>query len=761
VRKDGIVQIMDFGLAKLRGVSRLTKEGSTLGTVGYMSPEQAQGQDVDQRSDIFSLGVVLFEMLTGELPFRGAHEAAIMYEIVNVDSPPPSALKPEIDPELDRIVLECLQKEPDERYQSAKEIAKDLRRFKRDSGRKRVSRISSIRPSAGAVVPRTDTTSHVTMASMPITKKGKGVLPWVIAAISIIAAVALVYMKFGMPQRGPAVVRAYLFTPDGTELTTWGGGHLSLSPNGQYLAYVATDSLSGIESLWVRPLNSLVPSKLSNTVGASYPFWSPDSRYIGFFAFGKLRKISANGGPALTLCDAFEGRGGGWNADDVIIFAPNSAGSALMRVSAAGGEPEPLTTLDSSANDFTHRWPWFLPDGRHFLYFARTVSNAGGERDAICLGSLDGGVGERLFLAKSNVAYAAGHILFSRDGTLMAQPFDMGKLALAGDAFPIAEQIATSSSFSRAHFTASTNGVLAYSSGLMKSGSQIRLYDRKGDLIDSIGGWEANRKFVLSPDESRLAVTIGDEQSGSPDIWIYDLDSRIRSRLTFGGADRNISPAWSPDGTQIAYISRNGDSMAVKIVSADGVQGPRQIAACDYTLWADQWSSDGLYLIGGANSQSVWYIEVRRVADGEVVLTLGDSLHGAEWPALSPDGRWLAYTSDESGQQELYVTPFPALGAKWQVSTNFGTSPIWRGDGKELFYKGPSERIMAAAVDGKGNSFKVGEVTPLIDAPNRGQGGGYDVSSDGQRFLVKAWPEDRRRSVITLVTNWDQELKDK
>ncbi|MBD3297288.1 MAG: protein kinase, partial [candidate division Zixibacteria bacterium] len=374
LRKDGIAQLTDFGLAKLKGVtSRLTKEGSTLGTTGYMSPEQALGQDVDHRSDIFSLGVVLYELLTGEMPFTGAHEAAIMYEIVNVEAAPPSAVNPELDPELDRILLECLQKEPDERYQSAREVAKDLRRFKRDSGRKRVSRISQSRVTQSrAPATRMATSPHSVVGTPepePSEKKQLRWLPWALVAV-LLLAVGYLLVAGARGKRTEGVYRFPILPPDNFSLTIEGAGNLAISPNGRYIVYAAQDSAQ-TPYLWLRPVDKLTAQQLPGTELGWYPFWSPDSRYVGFMTrAGKLKKIDVTGGPPVVLCDAASGRGGSWNENGDIIFSENSV-SGIWRVSSAGGVPEPITVLDSVGERYTHRWPWFLPDGNTFLYYQR------------------------------------------------------------------------------------------------------------------------------------------------------------------------------------------------------------------------------------------------------------------------------------------------------------------------------------------------------------------------------------------------------
>ncbi|MBI5869285.1 MAG: protein kinase, partial [candidate division Zixibacteria bacterium] len=468
VRRDGIVQIMDFGLAKLRGVSRLTKEGSTLGTIGYMSPEQVQGLDTDHRTDIFSLGVVLYELLAGQMPYQGAHETAIMYEIVNVDPPPLSAVRPDIDPELDRIVLECLQKDPDERCQSAKEVSRDLRRFKVDSGRKRVSRVSTVRPIQPVSLRGTSSPGNgdaeVTSISPPRRASRTPILiAWPVAAVALIAlAVAQLTGSSSVPATERAV-RFSVETPNGQDLEAIGSASLALSPDGQRLAIVAVDSSTN-SHIWIRSLDAFAPRLLPGTENASFPFWSPDNRFIGFFADRKLKKIDVTGGPPLTICDAIDGRSGSWNKSGIIIFSPDATGG-LSRVAASGGIPVAITRLDSARVETTHRWPWFLPDGNRFLYYARSGGSGSDPRDAIFIGSLDSSVNRRLVSHHGNALYARDHLLFVREGTLMAQRFDPEKLELSGEPFPVGENVVHDSRYTNDVFTASSDGALAYRIG--------------------------------------------------------------------------------------------------------------------------------------------------------------------------------------------------------------------------------------------------------------------------------------------------------
>ena len=367
VRRDGIVQIMDFGLAKLKGVSRLTKEGSTVGTAGYMSPEQVQGLEADHRSDIFSLGVLLYEMFTGELPFKGVHETAVAYEIVNVDAPPMASARPGINPALDAIILECLEKDPRERTQSASQIAVDLKRYKRESSRQRASMVSQAQP-ISAPDRSTTATRSIPAATAPPEPKRR-IPQWAATAAIAVAMLGLGYTISFLINRNavpPAVVRASIEMPQGVRYYDALGGHSAISPEGSAVVFVGVDSLSQ-QGLWVRPLNSTEARRLAGTSNATYPFWSPEGTSIGFFADGKLKTIDARGGPAISLADAPFGRGGTWNRDGEILFTPNISDPNLYAVPATGGDRRQVTAFDSTQRSYP-RYPSFLPDGNHFVF---------------------------------------------------------------------------------------------------------------------------------------------------------------------------------------------------------------------------------------------------------------------------------------------------------------------------------------------------------------------------------------------------------
>ncbi len=755
IQKDGLVKITDFGLAKLKGASRLTKAGSTLGTIGYMSPEQVQGMDTDHRTDIFSLGVILYELLAGRSPFRGVHEAAINYEIVNVDPQPVSTIKPEIDPELDAIVLECMAKELDQRYQSAKEVSKNLKRFKQESSRARVSRITAARqvlqPSEG-LKPSEAFQRKKFFTLERIAWSGAVVL-----LLGAAVAVSLIHFRESSP-----VYRATILPPERVAFSAETGGHSALSPDGRMLAFAARDS-AGKVFLWVRSLQALARQPLNGTENTQYPFWSPDSRTIGFFADAKLKKIDAAGGPPQTICDAALGRGGTWNKDGIIVFGTASF-TVLSRVAASGGTPVAVTKFDTVRHENSHRWPYFLPDGKHFLYLARTVIGAPGVADVIFAASLDGKVNKLLVHSSSNPVYVSGHLLFVREQTLLAQPFDASSLEFTGDAFPIAEQVLYNPLFAKASYSASENGILAYQTGSSLGASNLIWFDRNGKQLSSLNKSSTFFSPRLSPDGRTLAIDMLD--AGNVDVWLVELTPRIVwQRFTFDAAvDR--TPVWSPDGKSIIFWSSRKQHFDLYLRPSNGASSENIFFASDEDKQPSDWSLDGKFLLyhtmnNPKTKTDLWVLPFTGdKKPSEFLKTEFNEGFGV----FSPDGKWIAYQSDESGTYQIYVRPFPGPGGQRQISTAGGARPRWRRDGKEIFYIGSDNKLMAAEVKWSGMTFQVGTVRPLFEVRPAFFGPivhPYDVTADGQKFLVNTLSGTEYSPPITLVINWPAEVKKK
>ncbi|MGB2869187.1 MAG: protein kinase [Bacteroidota bacterium] len=759
IRKDGRVQIMDFGLAKLKGASRLTKEGSTVGTAGYMSPEQIQGQETDHRTDIFSLGVILYELFAGQSPFKGVHETAISYEIVNADPEPLTVVKPDLAPELNSIALECLAKDPPERTQSVAEVAKDLRHYRRESGRSRMSMVTPVRPLAGAQGAKPSGTPLL-IPQAPI----KRFLPWIAASLLVVgvSGFGAAYLLFRPGEK--QLIHSFILPPEKENFAFYGnyGGPPALSPDGTRLAFLAIDS-SGKRFLFVRSLNSAAAQKLSGTTGALFPFWSPDNQFIAFESQGKLKKIDAAGGTPLVICEVGNFRSGTWNEDGTIVFSPAPT-EPLMAVPASGGTPVPVTMFDKSRNENSHRWPWFLKDGKHIVYLARTaVSGAQTEGDAIRVSSLDGKVNKTLTFASSNAVAVSGYLLYMRERNLVAQQFDESSLELKGEAKTIAQGVSFDPSVNRGLFTASRNGILVYQKGDFQSGSQLLFWDRLGKPVKTVSSLAEYISTELSPNGRQIASSVFDFKSHNNSIWIFDVARGTKSRFTFT-ASYNQSPTWSPDGNRIMYSSNQDGTYNLyqKPTSGGGSEEVLFKSTGDKAPY--DVSPDGNYLLyasGTPKTQGdIWILPLNtKGTDGErkpvpFLQTEFNEL-GAQF---SPDGRWVAYSSNESGQHEVYVKPFRGQGGHWQVSLSGGGFPHWRGDGKEIFYISPDGQMMTAQIVLSAASVDVSNVHTLFDV-SLAQAGDYDVTADGKLFLLNALMESQNQTPLSLLTNWDAELK--
>jgi Tol biopolymer transport system component/class 3 adenylate cyclase len=581
-----------------------------------------------------------------------------------------------------------------------------------------------------------------------------GHFAWTAAAICFLCLIALAFIHFREPKEDARVTKFSVLPPEeGTFKST---SLPAVSPDGRRLGFVAT--LDGKDQLWVRDLDSLAVLPLMGTEGADEPFWSPDSRTIAFFAGGKLKKIGVAGGLALTLCDAVEGRGGTWNKDDVIVFG--TLGS-IFRISAAGGSAAPLTELEASG-ETSHKFPWFLPDGHHFLY---TAIEEGQEKTAVYVADLDSKDRKLIVTADSNTVYAPpGYLLFVRERTLMAQPFDVRKLQTTGDAMPIAEQVDSIASRSAQNqFSASQNGVLAYTSGGGGGNQQLTWFDRSGRVLGTLGAPGLVTGAKISPDDKAVAITSGDPQTKTSDIWLHDLMRGTASRFTFGPRG-NAFPVWSPDGSRIAFASdRDGlaHTFQKAIAGAVGDEVPDEpLGEPPRSTRVDDWSRDGSYMIEellntGNVKRDIWVLPL--FGDRKAFAYLHSEFNETN-AKLSPNGQWLAYTSDESRRNEIYVQTFPTPGGKWQVSTNGGDSPIWSEDGKELYFIGADRKMMAVEVKA-GTKFEADLPKPLFDV--RLQAGipvpRYDVSKDG-RFLIPV-PLDQSTTAMTVVFNWPAGLK--
>ena len=743
------VKLLDFGLAKHRALGvesqisqlsslpteatpqqALTEQGTIMGTFQYMSPEQLEGKEADARSDIFGFGCVLYEMASGRKAFTGKSRASMIAAILERDPPPISSIAPMTPPALDRVAKTCLAKDPDDRFQTAHDVKLQLQWIAEGGSQ--------------AGVPA------------PVAARRRARDRWLAAAAAAFAAVSavlaiLLIRASGAPAR---MVQSSILPPEKSHFD-FSAGAMAISPDGTHLAFLAPDA-NAKRVLWVRSLSALTAQPLSGTEGASYPFWSADGRQLGFFAGGKLKKIDASGGPAETIADAADGRGGTWSAEGTIVFSPNF-NSGLSRVPAAGGTATAITKLDSAQKEDSHRFPFFLPDGRRFLFLNRTGgSSEGGERNRIFFAALDSKPVEILKGVDSQAIYASGHVLYVREGTLMAQPFSPGQGKLRGDAFPIAEHIQNLSGYSLSMFSAATEGSLVYAGGSSLGVSQLAWYDRSGRQLEKVGSPGNLARPRLSHDEKRIAMDLRDPASANTDVWTYDLARKTLTRLTFAPGFDGY-PLWSPDDSRILFASDRKNPSDLYEKSSAGTGEEKPVFASESVKLPFGWSADGRNLVFDMydakkpkSSGDLWtwsFTEQKATPFLETDFNEGE-------PVFSPDGKWIAYVSNESGKNEIYVRSFPDTGGKWQISTEGGEDPIWSRGGGEVFYIASSTRVMTVPVKA-GSTFEAGTPQFLFEARIRPDTGAqYDVSKDGKRLLVDVDVTEAAETPIALVQNW-------
>ncbi len=755
-------KLMDFGLAKpapgmgaaaaagpstpttptmtvaafAAAASNLTQKGTVVGTFQYLAPEVLQGAEADTRSDIFSFGCVLYEMVAGRRAFEGKSQFSVLGAIL--DHEPEHLSASNFPPRLDETVLRCLAKNPEQRYGCMHDVKLQL------------EAVTKAEPQSSAAVAQP--MQRVVPASR---------IPWVIAAVAALIAVVVAAAYLMKPSPPAAVVRSAILPPPGTSFVTMlpSSGPPVLSPDGSRLAFTARDA-KGKVFLYVRPLTSLTAEALAGTDDAMYPFWSADSRELGFFAAGKLKKIDAHGGPPQSLCEVGNARGGSWNRDGVILFTPTTT-QPLMRVSAAGGTPEPASQLDVSRNENSHRWPVFLPDGKHFLYWGR--SSKGPHEDLIYIGELGSLTPKVLMKSDSMAVYASGYLLFLRDQALIAQPFNLNRLELSGDPMLVAEQVGMNGATVRPLFTASQTGTLVYQPSSLQGGWNLLWLGRDGKSAGTVGASDRYIQPVLAPDGKRVAVNIYTGSQGIGDVWIFDLVRGTNTRLTFGPAN-NGSPAWSHDGKTLFYSNSSSGIPHTSAKAADGSGSERVLLETPNVVeMPESVSPDGQYLVYLRKDMAkdagthLWVLPL--AGGGKPFPILQDSW--AEKNAqISPDGKWMAYASNESGRNEIYITAFPKGGAKWQVSKDGGTSPKWRGDGKEIYFLDGSDNVVAVDVAPAGSAVDLGVPHVLFQAIGMQRDyGPFDVSADGKKFLINSGNLNQGSDPLTLVQNWTAELK--
>jgi Tol biopolymer transport system component len=743
-------KLMDFGLAKAvtanppspgltetlmtPGASQpLTGKGMVVGTFQYMAPEQVEGNEADARGDIFALGAVLYEMATGRRAFTGKSQASVVAAILASDPPPISSVQPMSPVALDRVVRTCLAKDPDDRFQSVHDLKLQLKWIAEGGSQ------------AGVPAPASGRRRNLERVA------------WSVAAGAVLAAVALGIVAWRKPKASEAVVRTTILPPEkGTFVFLGATTPPLLSPDGRSIAFIARTG--GVTQIWVRALDSFTARALAGTEDAYEMFWSPDSRNLGFITQGKLKRIPAAGGPPFTLCDVDQARGGSWSSQDVIIFGRYPG--EIYRVRALGGSaPEQLTHFDPVRHDTTHRWPYFLPDGNHFLYLASTVGSVN-EGNVFYLGSLDGKVNRVLAHGSSVVEYANGFLLYMVERTLMARPFDLGRLDFTGEAVAVAEGVEFDPIFSNGTFSVSQNGILVYQMGSGSSARSVNFFDAAGKPVGEMAESTSSTGPRVSPDGRRLAYMLVDRVNGKGDIWIQDIASGNRTRLTIDPV-RSLNPVWSRDGSKIAYASLRIGKAVIYVKQADGMGVEKKVWEPPVNAMPNDWTLDGKTLIVQERPATgkTHLVLVAVDGTGQPSTLLESSVANIRAGQLSPDGRWIAYQSDESGQNEIYVAAFPKPAGSVPVSLTGGKFPTWRRDGKELYYLAPDGNLIASELKESGGSLQVTSRRTLFQTNAVNPSDTYDAFPDGKKFLVDKITTADTTAPLNLVENWTAELK--
>lgn len=728
------VKVLDFGIARMMAPepgadaatatssSSVTVEGTLLGTLQYMSPEQVEGRTADPRSDLFAFGAVLYEMVTGQPPFHGESRSRLAAAILDSEPAAVSRIQPQVPAALERIIARCLAKDPEERWQSAADLATSLR----------------------WIAAEGPTSTNATSA--PALRRSNAACWVAVAAIAVAVVMGAVAWRRPLPE--VPTVRLDVVTPPTTDPTS-----LALSPDGTALVFVAGAGADA--QLWLRRLDQTTARPLEGTSGATLPFWSPDSRSVAFFAAGKLKRVSAAGGMPQVVADAPNGQGGTWSRDDVILFG--GAYKGLRRVAATGGATAAVTTLKAGEAD--HRFPEFLPDGRHFLFFVQSSP----ELQGTYFGSLDAPMPRRLMSTDHQANYVApGYLLTVQAGVLLATRFDADSGALLGPPIPVAQDLGSDEQANHSAFSASTTGLLAHRSiGLIRR--QLVWFDRRGVRGGSLGSSGDLYNPQLAPDGRHVAVVRNDQ--GNQDIWLVDTSTGAESRFTFD-AGIDGAAAWSPDGSRVVFGSNRNGAFDLFEKPASGARDEKPLHASSRNKAPADWSANGVLLFDsqdttkGSGRWELWALPLNGDKEPFPFLQEKFDVGGGQF---SPDGRWVAYLSNESGHSEIFVRSFPGRGGQRQVSVGGGNHPRWRHDGKELFYIAPDRRLMAVAIRSTptGQALDVAVPVPLfttaIDDSGRAKPQ-YVVDRSGQRFLMSV-PADASASPITIVQNWMAGLK--
>ncbi|NNE07160.1 MAG: protein kinase [Gemmatimonadetes bacterium] len=734
-------KLLDFGLAKIAVSDEpttnstftqmatgmpsapLTEQGTIMGTFQYMAPEQLEGKEADARSDIFSFGALLYEMATGQKAFAGDSQASLIASIMTSQPQPITTIQPMTPPALDRLIRTALEKDPDSRWQTAHDVALQLK-WIQEGG----SELGVPKPVAAK-------------------RKGQTRTAWIVAALASLAAVAFAALYYMQPEPpAPQAIRFSIQAPK--EVVSFGSPRIS--PDGTMIAFNGRGT-GGSEQIWIRPLNANDPYPLAGTESAGRPFWSPDSRHVGFFAGSKLKRVPVAGGPPLTLCEFARGADGGWGKN--FILFDGASGDSIMAVPVGGGEIKGATRIDRERASAGDGWPFFLPDGERFV-FIRFISDG---PDEVHLGRIGSMETKFLTNGESRLEYVhPGYLIYERGGSLLAHPFDAKRGEHTGDPFALTEGIGTGGS-GLAHFSCSENGILIYTEG-DDPGRKLVLFDREGRIVDTFGEPGLYGRPAISPDGKRLAYSQIAEGGGGGDIWIFDLTRRVPSRFTFNGASNNA--VWSPDGSEIAYVAIESAVRTIMRKKTSGSVQPVPVREFEAQAIVGHWSRGGNLLLTDFGSDAG--IDVASIAidspDSVTMLTSSPALEAQG--QFSPDERYFCYSSNETGSFEVYLRSVDPEGGKWQVSTNGGVEAFWRADGREIFYLAPDRSLMAVPVD-LTDDVVLGIPEKLFDAPvqrNINTRNRYCPTPDGQAFYCVSLIDSDRVPPTNVIVNWTAEL---
>lgn len=730
------VKLLDFGLARagveaspIQGLTEmptqakpLTQEGMILGTFQYMAPEQLEGQEADARTDIFALGALLYEMATGKRAFEGTSRTSLIAAIVSSQPTPISQVVPMTPPALDHVVRRCLEKDPQDRWQSAHDIASELRW------------ISGAGSQAGVAAPVT------------LRRKSRERLAWSLAAIAAVVAVAM-GVFLARPELPRRTIESAITTPPNTQVAFYGG--VSISPDGKTFAFVDTRSAN---TVWIRGLDTPSFRRLEGTEDAAHLFWSPDSRKIGFFSNGALKTVDVQGGAVTVVAEARVGRGASWSADGTIVFTPGTLGP-LLRVPAGGGSPAPLTTL--RPDDTSHRSPFFLPDGKTFVFLAVNQDSA---KTAVCQASLDRPEDiKEIFKSPSAAQFVLpDFLLYIRNNRLLAQRYDSERAVVVSEPVVLSDRVGVNDRQS-GNFSAANDGTLLVQRGAAFQLSQLLWVDRSGNQEGTIAEPGLFFSPSLSRDGRRLAVDVTSPDTGQGDLWIYELTRNASTRLTYDPANES-SPQWAPGDRQIVYLGVKKGRGDIHQIPSGGTGESQLLVSDEHEKRPSDVSGDGRWVIftltagQGSGGSDIW---VWSASDGKAKPWLATPF-AEQNGRLSPDGAWMVYQSNESGRFEIYVRAFPESDQKWMISSGGGIMPTWRGDGREIFYVSLDRKMMAVPVTAGASSFEVGAPVMLFEARVRAHATlQYDVTRDGQRFLLNQETQGASAEPVTMIQNWD------